>query len=210
MCELELGRDHTSSLTLDCGTGPVEDLRMLKTSLVVAVMMVASAGVASAGGHAGSIGVGAEYQLSGTGGGSVNYDAGQFHVGGFLGFFDPPGANNTVFEIGGRFFWHVHSTAMSDFGLGGNLGIASVPFVNNQGNNDHHTDVFLEPGFQIRLFLVPNVALSFTGGLVIGVVDASGVAITGQGVAAQGINVGPGAPTNIGFNAGAGIHYYFF
>ena len=38
-------------------------------------------------------------------------------------------------------------------------------------------------------------------------VDASGVAITGQGVGGGAIDFGGG---NIVFNAGAGIHYYFF
>jgi hypothetical protein len=179
---------------------------MKKTSLVVAAVLMASAGVASAGGQAGSIGVGAEYQLSGLGGASVNYDAGQFHVGGFLGFLDPAGPDNTVFEIGARFYYHIHSTAMSDFGLGGNFGLASVP-VGGMMNNNRNTDVFLEPGFQIRVFLASNVALSFDGGIVIGVIDASNVAITGQGIGGSVVDLGGG---NIAFNAGAGIHYYFF
>jgi hypothetical protein len=51
--------------------------------------------------------------------------------------------------------------------------------------------MFLEPGFQIRAFIVPNVALSFTGGISIGAVDAEGVQITGD------------------FNGNAGVHYYF-
>lgn len=179
---------------------------MTKTSLLVAAVLAASAGVASAGGQAGSLGVGAEYQLSGLGGGSVNYDAGQFHVGGFLGFFDPAGPDNTLFEIGARFYYHLHSTAMSDFGLGGGFGLASVP-VGGGMNNNRDTDVFLEPGFQIRVFLASNVALSFTGGLVIGLIDASNVAITAQGVGGSAVDFGAG---NIVFNAGAGVHYYFF
>jgi hypothetical protein len=179
---------------------------MTTTSLLVAALLVASAGVASAGGQAGSLGVGAEYQLSGLGGASVNYDAGQFHVGGFLGFFDPAGPDNTLFELGGRFYDHIHSTAMSDFGIGGNLGIASVP-VGMGMNNNRDTDVFLEPGFQIRVFLASNVALSFSTGIVIGVIDASNVAVTGQGVGGSVADFGAG---NVVFNAGAGVHYYFF
>ena len=146
---------------------------------------------------AGSIGVGAEAQLNGIEGLSLNYDAGQFHVGGMIGYSDPAGGGNSVFEIGGRFFYHLHKTAMSDFSLGGNIGLASVP----GAMNDRKTDVYLEPSFQIRLFIASNVALSFTGGIVIGVADASdptpaflasGVAVTGQ------------------ISAAAGIHYYFF
>jgi hypothetical protein len=181
---------------------------MIKTSLL-AVVVIASLGArADAGGSPGSMGVGADYQLSGLGGLSMNYDAGQFHVGPFLSYFDPAGANNTVFEIGGRFFYHIHSTAMADFGIGGNLGIESIPVVNNAGNSSRNDYVFLEPAFQIRLFVASNVALSFTGGLSIGVVDASGVALTGQGIGGGSFSFDPG--TGVGFLGGAGVHYYFF
>ena len=182
---------------------------MIKTSLFAAMFVVGVAGAAHAGGQTGSIGLGAEYELNGIGGASLNYDAGKFHVGGFLGFFDPPGPDNTVVEIGGRFFYHLHSTAMSDFSLGANLGLASVPVTTGMGANamtNRDSDVYLEPAFQIRLFVAPNVALSFTGGLVIGLVDASGTAITGQGVGSS-LSVN-GA--NVGLTGGAGVHYYFF
>ena len=170
---------------------------MTKTSLIGSIVILAATSAAHAGGSPGSIGVGAEAQLSGIEGFSVNYDAGHFHVGGMLGYYDPANGNNSVFELGARFFYHVHSTAMADFSLGANLGLASVP----SGMNTRATDVYLEPGFQIRLFLASNVAISATGGIVIGVLDASdttpneiksGVAVTGQ---ITGI---------------AGIHYYFF
>ncbi len=151
---------------------------MIKTSLLAVIAIAALGARAEAGGSANSFGVGAEYQLSGLGGVSMNYDAGAFHVGPFLSYYDPPGPSNTTFEIGGRFFYHIHSTAMSDFGLGGGLGIASVPTPNMGGpGTTRNSYVFLEPSFQIRLFIASNVALSFTGGLSIGVVDASGVAI---------------------------------
>jgi hypothetical protein len=152
--------------------------------------VLATAGVASAGGQAGAIGLGAEYELNGIGGVSLNYDAGKFHAGGWFGFIDPAGGNNTEFDIGGRFFYHLHSTAMADFSLGAGLGIASTP--PPMGMMNRRTEVFLEPGFQIRVFIASNVALSFTGGISIGVVDASGVIISGQ-------------PEGI-----AGVHYYFF
>ena len=166
-------------------------MRRMKHTILVAALIAALAGTARAGGQAGSIGVGAEFQLSGVGGLSANYDEGRFHAGGFLSFADPPGVNNTVFDIGGRFYWHLASTASSDFSIGGSLGIQSV--YQNPGNNvsPRLTNLFLEPGFQIRAFVAPNVALSFTGGFSIGTVDASGVQITGDAVAT------------------AGVHYYF-
>jgi hypothetical protein len=169
---------------------PGQHPRMSKTSLLATMFVLAAAGVAHAGGQAGSVGLGAEYELNGIGGVSLNYDAGQFHVGGFMGFRDPAGPNNTEFDLGGRFFFHVHKTAMADFGLGGNLGLASVPPGMGMGNRA--TEVFIEPGFEIRLFVASNVALSFMAGISIGVVDASGSEITGQ-------------PTGA-----AGVHYYFF
>ena len=164
----------------------------MKQTMLAAIVVFASAGTAAAGGQPGSFGVGAEFQLSGLGGLSVNYDAGKFHAGGFLGYADPAGGNNTTVDVGGRFFFHVASTAMSDFSIGGGLGIESS-YRNDGGGAGltRHTDLFLEPGFQIRAFLAANVALSFTGGISIGTIDASMVTITGD------------------FTGTAGVHYYF-
>lgn len=162
----------------------------MKTSFLSALLVMAAAGVAQAGGQEGSIGVGAEFQLNGlTGGPSVNYDAGAFHVGGFFSFADDDGPDNTVWSIGARFYYHVHSTAMADFGVGGSIGILSFPTPG--APDDTATGVFIEPGVQTRLFLAANVAVSASVGLVIGVADADGVAIDGQTIT-------------------AGLHYYFF
>ncbi|HTL33369.1 MAG TPA: hypothetical protein VL326_09600 [Kofleriaceae bacterium] len=179
---------------------------MTKIRLFVAtVMVLASAGVANAGGQEGSIGVGAEYQISGLGGASMNYDAGMFHAGGFLAFYDAKGANNTVFEVGGRFYYHLHSTAMSDFGLGGSIGIANVDRNAFGGMAaESATLIFVEPGMQIRLFLASNVALSVAAGIVIGTSDADGVGVTGQSFS------GNSSLSGLGFTGGAGVHYYFF
>jgi hypothetical protein len=181
---------------------------MMKT-LLAALFVVTTAGIAHAGGQEGSVGVGAEYQLSGLGGPSVNYDGGAFHAGGFFAFYDAKGSNNSIFELGGRFYYHLHSTAMSDFGLGGNIGIASVqrnalgPMATGSA-----TLVYIEPGFQIRLFLASNVALSIAAGLMIGAADADqgliDVAVSGQTL------TGNTSLSGIGFTGGAGLHYYFF
>lgn len=177
---------------------------MMKIGFFAAVLVMAATGAAHAGGQEGTVGVGAEYQINGAGGASVNYDAGTFHIGGFLGFYDPEGANNTTFDIGGRFYYHVHSTAMADFGVGVGLGFVSLP--PPPGSNDRVLGVFIEPSVQTRLFLASNVALSFTTGLVIGVVDAGGVGVTGQGIGGSIVDLGAG----VGFTGGAGVHYYFF
>lgn len=162
---------------------------MLKTTLFSAVMVMAASALAHAGGSPGSIGVGAEFQINGLGGASVNYDAGDFHLGGFLGFEDDDGPDNTVFAVGARFYYHVHSTAMSDFSVGGGLGVLSFPGAGV--DPDRNTGLFLEPGIQLRLFLASNVAVSASTGVSIGLVDVDGVSITGQTI-------------------GGGLHYYFF
>jgi hypothetical protein len=161
----------------------------MKKTLLAATIVFATAGTASAGGVAGSIGVGAEFDIRGAGGLSANFDAGKYHVGGFLGYFNPAGDNNTEIDIGGRFFYHLASTASADFSLGGSLGFQSLN--RPAGGNNRATDVFLEPGFQIRAFVVPNVALSFSGGFIIGAADASELDVSGNVVAE------------------AGVHYYF-
>ncbi len=175
---------------------------MKNTTKLAALVLMAMLGTANAGGSDGAIGVGAEYMLSsfsiggggttpgtsfGLGGPSLNYDAGKFHVGGFLSVLDPGGTNNTTVEFGGRFYYHVHSTAMTDFGVGGSIGV-----LNYDAGRDRNTAMFIEPGFQIRVFLQSNVALSLTAGLAIGAADADGVYLIGEAVGS------------------GGLHYYFF
>ncbi len=165
---------------------------MTKYSLLATSIVLATAGTATAGGSKGSIGVGFESQINGVLDGiSANYDLGEFHLGGFLSFADGGGEDDTDIAFGGRFYYHVHATAMADFGIGGSFGVGlfgdRMP-----GMDNNATAVFIEPGFQIRAFVASNVALSFTGGLTLGVADADGVAVTGQ------------------LNAVAGVHYYFF
>ena len=174
---------------------------MRKTLSLAALSLLAATQTAAAGGQEGEIGVGAEFGLNGqTGGASLNYDAGKFHVGGFLGLFDDAGDDDTDYTLGARFYYHLHSTAMSDFGIGGLFGFYS------DDDGDPMTDraqlMYLEPGAQIRLFLASNVALSFNIGISIGLVDEEGFALGG------GI-VDPGGSLGI-VNATAGVHYYFF
>lgn len=163
----------------------------MKKILFTAASLCALTAPALAGGSEGSLGVGAESQLSGLSGVSASYDMGQFHVGGFLGFTDDGGEDDTDVTLGGRFYYHLHSTAMADFSVGGSFGIGLIgdrtPGVDNSA-----TVVYIEPGFQIRAFITSNVALSFTGGISIGTGDADDQAFVAQ------------------TNALAGVHYYFF
>ena len=176
---------------------------------LVIVTSLALASPALAGGKEGSLGVGAEAELNGQVAGiSVNYDAGLFHVGGVIGYSRtkpdnaPAGVDaSTTFVIGARFFYHVHSAGQADFGVGGAVGLADVP--NGNGHNAH---LFLEPGFQIRAFITPNVALSFGGGIVIGTVDANSIGIGGGStVVSAGSN-----SLSLGLEGILGAHYYFF
>ena len=164
----------------------------MKKNLTVAMglgLLALAAGTATAGGSKGSLGVGGEAQINGLlGGVSANYDMGEFHLGGFLYVADPAGDDNTDIGLGARFFYHVHSTAMADFGVGGSVGL----FFQGAPGDDDPMSVFIEPGFQIRAFVASNVALSFTGGLAIGAADAEGLLLSAQ-------------PTGT-----AGVHYYFF
>jgi hypothetical protein len=166
---------------------------MIKTCLIATSLVLAATTAAHAGGAAGSIGLGAEFDLNGVGGVSLDYDAGMFNTGIALGFADPDGPDNTTFDVSGRFYWHVAKTAMADFGLGGALALQTVEAAGATPNTSTtNVNFYLEPGFQIRVFIVSNVALSFDAGLTIGVAHDTGVAITGQGL-----------------NGEAGVTYYF-
>ena len=163
---------------------------MKKIHLVSIAAVLLTSGTALAGGGEG-LGVGGDIQLNGLVGPSVNYDTGTFHAGGLLAFTDQPGDNNTTVGIGGRFFWHVHSTASSDFSIGGQLGLIHGPD-NVPLTNDNIDLLYFEPAMQIRAFIAPNVALNFTSGISIGLADADGIGLTSQ------------------VTATTGLHYYFF
>lgn len=167
---------------------------MMHKLLVAACLLTPTA--AFAGGDDGALGVGAESDISGRVGGlSLTYNMESFHVGGLLGFSDAPdpsglGADTSSFTIGGRGYYHVASTSASDFGVGGGLYLRHTKY-ELPGDDDSTDELILDLGFQIRAFITPNVALSFTGGLNVGAADADGVTLAGS------------------LNGGAGVHYYF-
>jgi hypothetical protein len=165
----------------------------MRKLMISFVFLAVASSSAWAGGSANSVGVGAEVVLTNSGndigGISGNYDFGAFHAGGFLGISDPAGANNTRLELGARFYYHLHSSALADFGIGGALAYANVPLNGTTNKND---EVYLVPGFEVRAFVASNVALSFSAGISLGLGDADGVVLDGQ------------------LTGGAGFHYYFF
>lgn len=163
-----------------------------------ACVLALSSTRAFAGGQEDSLGVGAEFLMNGiTGGASVNYDLGKMHFGGFLGYYDD-GDESSDYTFGGRFYYHLHSTAMSDFGIGGGLG-----FYSDEDMDGRASFLFLEPSVQIRAFIAANVALSLQAGIILATQDAEGLAITG-GV------LDNGEDTRGAVTGGAGLHYYFF
>jgi hypothetical protein len=153
---------------------------------LLTILLVSVPATAFAGGSAGSIGVGVEVSALGSADLSANYDAGPFHVGGAFGYSDNRfGMDDNDVRITGRFYYHLHSTALADFGLG-----AEATIEDQSGDNNTLFD--LVGGFQVRSFISTNVALSFTGGFVVGLVDDDGFSLSG---------------TPVGV---AGVHYYFF
>lgn len=183
--EVEIGREHETQATI----------RAMRKNLIpfaTTLLLAGAAGTASAGGSSGSVGVGVQQDLFGLGGPSVIYDGGMFHAGGYLGFADNRGNINggdTTIDIGGQFFYHLHSTSMSDFGVGGQITYYNQ---NRPAPLDNFVGLYLDLGAQIRAFITSNVALSATLGLGIATADDDGVQLNGHILGT------------------AGLHYYFF
>ena len=117
-------------------------------------------------------GVGVEVPLtaefdntSPTGALDFTYDAGIFHIdvlGAFLDIQD----DSSVLSVGGRFYYTLNAGSAADFSLGGGLLISHLhqdAVAGNPGGN--FTDVHLEVGPKVRVFLAPSVALTTTFGL---------------------------------------------
>jgi hypothetical protein len=89
------------------------------------------------------------------------YDAGMWHAEGLVG----ASGGDTAFLIGGRGWFHLHATDVSDFSVGGGLGIAHQEDARPVDDDEDITSLLLDIGAQIRVFLVPNVTLSATAGI---------------------------------------------
>lgn len=145
--------------------------------------------------HGTGVGVGVAAMLTGgpgtpfPGGLSVAYDGGPWHLDTIFGLEKTDGGGmygrRPSFILGGRFWFHLHKTANSDFSVGG--GVAFI----HDGPARQQT-ISLEAGGQLRAFLVSNVALAFSAGLGIDTIDRSRVQVGGQ------------------FVSTAAVHYYFY
>ena len=130
------------------------------------------------GGAGGGFGVGIVAMITPGGpfGAEVVYDPGRFHIEGILGFRSLED-NETDIAVGGRFWWHLHTSTAADFSLGGGLGVV---LIDEEATDEDQTNIHIEGGAQVRTFVVPNVALAATLGLAIVSGDADFVGITGQ------------------------------
>jgi hypothetical protein len=158
--------------------------KLLAAAAVVMAALIWQSGSARAQERdGGNLGVGVNAMLSGGGlfSPSVVYDTGIFHIEGLLGFEDTDA--ETRFDVGGRFWYHIHSAQSADFSLGGGLGVINI----DQGDDEGTTDIEIDAGAQMRAFIVPNVALSVSLGLVVLTGDADAIAITGDLLGAAGI-----------------------
>ena len=156
------------------------------SALALAIpLLLAQAGSAEAQENrsGGNLGVGVHTMLlPDSFGPAVVYDAGIFHIEGLFAFADDD--ETTRFDLGGRFWYHIHSAASADFSLGGGLGVVSI---DPEGGGEGTTDIEIDAGAQIRAFLVPNVAVSGSLGLAILTGDGDFIGITGDLVGTAGI-----------------------
>jgi hypothetical protein len=135
--------------------------------------------------------------LGGPVGLSLAYDAGPWHAEGILGLIKPGSGVKANFDIAGRFWFHLHSTANADFSVGGGLGYLRI---GHSAPAEATNGIFIEAGGQIRAFIASNVALSATLGLSIATADFEAYGLGGQSLAGQ----------TLGGFAGVGLHYYFY
>jgi hypothetical protein len=160
-------------------------------------------------GHGRGIGVGALTMLNGTSGGLFTWGnpSGAYHIDGFFGLhrynYNPTNTYTTSFSLGGRGWYHVHAASFADLSLGGGLGLVRWETAPGQQGNDDRLDVSLEIGSQMRVFLVPNVALIADLGLGVTFGQHDDIMIGGQSFTSTG-----GGATD--FVAGTlGIAYFF-
>jgi hypothetical protein len=134
-------------------------MRFSPSLLALAACLAVSSPAWADGTESTGLGVGVQSTLTGLSGPSLTYQAPRFHVEGIVGFHDD---GVTEIDLAGRFWFHVHSTAASDFSVGGGIGFESIDF-----GPETDTDLHVEGGAQLRAFLASNVALSAALGLAI-------------------------------------------
>jgi hypothetical protein len=137
------------------------------------------------------IGVGGILYMGGTSGLSIAYDPGPWHIDALLGYASVN--DSSQFNLGGRFWYHLKSSANADLSLGAG---GSLQHNSPGGMADSSDLVYIEAGALIRVFLAPAVGLSVGSGLVVGAADAEGFYL--------------GTPEQtVGLVTNAALHYFF-
>lgn len=111
-------------------------------------------------------GVGAEVTMTGLVGATFVYDTTAFHIDALLGgSFEP---NDSALTVAGRFFFPLHRSQAADFSVGPGIGLVHVthdPDGAGPLGRVSTNPVHVEGAAQIRVFPVPNVAISASAGL---------------------------------------------
>ncbi len=111
---------------------------------------------------------------------------GRFHIDGLFGLVSTGGRSgggntstgNTAFDLGVRGWYHVHAASAADFSVGGGFGLVSWKPAPPTGRQ---YDFELELGSQMRVFIVPNVALLGSLGMGIYFPDSGSTTVSFSG-----------------------------
>lgn len=125
-----------------------------------------------------SFDLGAGRQARGLAGPALVYQADKFHLEGIVSFGT---GDEEIKSVAGRFWYHVHERAESDFSLGGGLGVASL------GEDEPATVIAVELGAELRYLLVSNVSVAAAFGLRTYAGDAEGNRLLGDLVGTGGV-----------------------
>ena len=114
---------------------------------------------------------------------------GRFHIDGLFGLDSSGGAPNgsTRFDLGVQGWYHVHAASAADFSVGGGFALVSWKPAPPTGRQ---YDFELVLGGQMRVFVVPNVALLGSLGMGIYLPDSVGsttVSFSGSVVGSVGV-----------------------
>jgi len=101
--------------------------------------------------------------------------AGRFHIDGLFGLTS---SGSTSFDLAVRGWYHVHAASSADFSLGAGFAFISWKPAPPTGRQ---YDVELELGAQIRIFIVPNVALLASVGMGIYLPDSGNNTVSFRG-----------------------------
>ncbi|MGB8295621.1 MAG: hypothetical protein WCG85_09370 [Polyangia bacterium] len=99
---------------------------------------------------------------------------GRFHVEGIFGLLSN---GSTEFDLGARAWYHVHAASAADFSLGAGFSLVSW----RAAPANRQFDFGLDLGAQMRVFIVPNVALMASLGLGLYIPDSGPTAFTISG-----------------------------